>query len=211
MARAEKTAHMSIKSRDRVRDTGEVFTQPREVKAMCDLCEPLISRIDKTVLEPTCGTGNFLVEILSRKLQNCNHDEYKILIALSNIYGVDIALDNLEEARSRMKSVVLDYVGSKKSSAGFLIAVDAILKTNICYGDMLKGKKKIKMIRWIPDEEGGFELERWTYADIEKLRANTTFARTFADIPNALKPPEINAETKKAKTKAKPKKQASLF
>ena len=59
---------------------------------MCDLCEPTISEIDKKVLEPSCGNGNFLVEILERKLKKAGKDEYKVLIALSNIYGVDIVL-----------------------------------------------------------------------------------------------------------------------
>ena len=53
-----------IKSKERVNKFAEVFTAEREVKAMCDFCEPTISEIDKKVLEPTCGNGNFLVEIL---------------------------------------------------------------------------------------------------------------------------------------------------
>ncbi len=64
-----KASPSGIKSRSRVKERGEVFTEPREVKAMCDLCEPDISRIDKKVLEPGCGTGNFLTEILAVTVQ----------------------------------------------------------------------------------------------------------------------------------------------
>lgn len=214
MARAEKTAHIGIKSRERVRDTGEVFTQPREVKAMCDLCEPTISEIDKKVLEPTCGTGNFLVEILERKLAKAGKSRYKALIALSNIYGIDIARDNLEEARVRMKRIILDHFEGEETPAPFLMAVDAILKANICYGDMLNGRKKIYLINWIPDGNGGFELEKWNFADIEKLRAETkqTDIENLARITEEILHPPIKLPDKpKPKPKKKPTKQASLF
>ena len=57
-----------VKSRERVRERGEVFTAEREVKAMCDLVKNETERIDSTFLEPACGDGNFLIEILRRKL-----------------------------------------------------------------------------------------------------------------------------------------------
>ena len=56
------------KSKKRVRDHGEVFTAEREVKAMCDLVKDECDRIDSRFLEPACGDGNFLAEILTRKL-----------------------------------------------------------------------------------------------------------------------------------------------
>ena len=58
----------SIKSKKRVTDFGEVFTSEREVKAMCNLVKDETYRIDSIVLEPACGDGNFLAEILHRKL-----------------------------------------------------------------------------------------------------------------------------------------------
>ena len=57
-----------VKSRERVAAHGEVFTAEREVKAMCDLVKPETERIDSRFLEPACGDGNFLAEILTRKL-----------------------------------------------------------------------------------------------------------------------------------------------
>ncbi len=213
-AQARQTLEKGIKSRERVRDAGEVFTQPREVKAMCDLCEPTISEIDKKVLEPSCGNGNFLVEILERKLQKTKKNKYKILIALSNIYGVDIARDNLEEARDRMKNIVLDYLAGEETPAEFLMAMNAILKANICYGNMLTGRKKIDLINWIPDGNGGFELEKWNFAEIEKRREESRVAKIdeLEKISNELLHPPLKLPDKpKPRPKQKVEKQASLF
>lgn len=213
-AKSKSFKAQGIKSRERVRDAGEVFTPLREVKAMCDLCEPAISEIDKKVLEPSCGNGNFLVEILERKLQKAGKDEYKTLIALSNIYGIDIARDNLEEARIRMKNVVNAHFGNQKNSASFLMAMDAILKANICYGNMLTGRKKIFLINWIPDDSGGFELEKWNFVDIEKLRTESkranieNLAKTAEEL---LHPPIKIPDKPKPKSKPKSSKQATLF
>ena len=58
-----------VKSKQRVADRGEVFTAEREVKAMCDLVADECNRIDSRFLEPACGNGNFLAEIITRKLE----------------------------------------------------------------------------------------------------------------------------------------------
>ena len=57
-----------VKSKQRVADHGEVFTAEREVKAMCDLVADECLRIDSRFVDPACGDGNFLAEILTRKL-----------------------------------------------------------------------------------------------------------------------------------------------
>ena len=84
-----------IKSRQRVADHGEVYTAEREVKAMCDLVSDECSRIDSRFLEPACGDGNFLAEILCRKLavvkkkykKSVIDYEKNTLLAVSSIYG----------------------------------------------------------------------------------------------------------------------------
>lgn len=63
-----------VKSKERVADRGEVFTAEREVKAMCDLVETQCDNVDATFLEPACGDGNFLAEILARKLARVKKD-----------------------------------------------------------------------------------------------------------------------------------------
>lgn len=69
-----------VKSKQRVADHGEVFTAEREVKAMCDLVKTETERIDSRFLEPACGDGNFLAEILSRKLAVVNLLKSQVLI-----------------------------------------------------------------------------------------------------------------------------------
>lgn len=99
-----------IKSRQRVADHGEVYTAEREVKAMCDLVSDECSRIDSRFLEPACGDGNFLAEILTRKLATVKKKykksvidyEKNALLAVSSIYGVDILADNVAACRERL-------------------------------------------------------------------------------------------------------------
>lgn len=99
-----------VKSKQRVTDHGEVFTAEREVKAMCDLVADECLRIDSRFLEPACGDGNFLAEILIRKLSvvkskygKSPYDfERNSILALTSIYGVDILADNAAVCRSRL-------------------------------------------------------------------------------------------------------------
>lgn len=101
--RAEQTEQL-IKSKKRVRDHGEVFTPAWLVKQMCDLLPPEMWEKEKTFLEPCCGSGNFLVEMLSRKLERCRTRD-DALKALGSIYGMDILPDNVEDSRRRMKMI----------------------------------------------------------------------------------------------------------
>lgn len=201
-----KASPSGIKSRSRVKERGEVFTEPREVKAMCDLCEPDISRIDKKVLEPGCGTGNFLTEILARRLKKAKTNQYNILIALSNIYGIDIAPDNVVEARTRLRNQIFDYLKDTRSDKDFLLAVDLILKHNICIGDLLNGRKEIVLINWIPAGDGGFELERWRFSDIEQARSETIMVDNLAHIGEGVAQLlEVKSPGRPKKPKPKPK------
>ena len=104
-----------IKSRQRVAAHGEVFTAEREVKAMCDLVAEECSRIDSRFLEPACGDGNFLAEVLRRKLETC-HNKYGTPLlrpdyerasvnAVMSIYGVELLPDNAESCRERLFSI----------------------------------------------------------------------------------------------------------
>ena len=112
-----------IKSRQRVTEHGEVFTAEREVKAMCDLVKQETERIDSRFLEPACGTGNFLTEILARKLSVVKSEygrsplEYEkySLLAVSSLYGVDIMADNVETCRERLVAVSHDRATALQS------------------------------------------------------------------------------------------------
>lgn len=102
-----------IKSRKRVAQHGEVFTAEREVKAMCDLVADECLRIDSRFLEPACGDGNFLAEILIRKLNvvikkykhNSVDYEKNSLLALGSIYGVELLADNVQSCRKRLYAI----------------------------------------------------------------------------------------------------------
>lgn len=137
-----------VKSRKRVADHGEVFTSEREVNAMLDLVKQETERIDSRFLEPACGTGNFLAEILNRKLKvvkkrySKNKSDYEkyALLAITSIYGVDILEDNVLECRNRMFSIFNDeYTKICKEDANDECreAVRYILSRNILHGDAL--------------------------------------------------------------------------
>lgn len=101
-----------VKSKERVSNHGEVFTREVQVNAMLDLVKVETERIESRFLEPACGTGNFLVKILERKLNAVEEEtrykggfpnyELKSIIALSSIYGVELLEDNVEECRERL-------------------------------------------------------------------------------------------------------------
>ena len=110
---AHENPKSQIKSRQRVADHGEVFTNPREVNAMLDLVRDESFRLDSRFLEPACGDGNFLIEILRRKLsllqdlKSTTDWEFQSLIAVGSCYGIDILPDNAEACRTRLEEYVL--------------------------------------------------------------------------------------------------------
>lgn len=137
-----------VKSKKRVADHGEVFTSEREVNAMLDLVKQETERIDSRFLEPACGTGNFLVEILNRKLKIVK-DRYKksqiefernAIIAISSIYGVDILQDNAIECRDRLFEifeVIYTRLYKTDCKEDCKTSVKFLLKRNILWGDAL--------------------------------------------------------------------------
>lgn len=127
-------AEQQIKSKQRVAQRGEVFTAEREVNAMLDLVRQETERIDSRFLEPACGTGNFLVEILRRKLRLVRND-YEMVQAVSSIYGIDIMQDNVEECRQRLLDVVVNHYGPLEGE--LLQTVQCLLLRNILWGDAL--------------------------------------------------------------------------
>lgn len=144
-----------IKSRERVAKCGEVFTAEREVKAMCDLVKDETERIESRFLEPASGDGNFLAEILKRKLhvvhsqyaKNANDYEKYSVLAVCSIYGIDIMADNTELCRERLFTIWQDeYDTNCKSKISEMQkcecqkAVRFILQHNIICGNALSLK-----------------------------------------------------------------------
>lgn len=118
-----------IKSKKRVRDFGEVYTQEREVKAMLDLVKEESYRTDSLFLEPACGNGNFLVEILKRKLTVAQNKK-DVTASLSSIYAIDILEDNVIESKKRLYELVKNDLTQEEAFF--------IMNQNIVCGDSLE-------------------------------------------------------------------------
>ena len=148
MKKHEVSNKPQIKSKKRVADHGEVFTAEREVNAMLGLVKQETERIDSRFLEPACGTGNFLVEILKRKLDvvrerygksQLEYECYAIL-AISSIYGIDLLEDNVIECRKRLMHIFETaytdlFKGTFKNEC--IESARFILDRNILHGDAL--------------------------------------------------------------------------
>lgn len=140
-----------VKSKERVANHGEVFTAEREVNAMLDLVKQETERIDSRFLEPACGDGNFLAEILRRKLavvegryaKNQIEFERYAVIAVSSIYGVDILQDNVEDCRHRLFGIFDEKYTSlykKNCQDECRRSIQFIFSKNILWGDALSLK-----------------------------------------------------------------------
>ena len=192
------------KSKERVRERGEVFTAEREVKAMCDLVKDETERIDSRFLEPACGDGNFLAEILTRKLEVVKRKykkstldyEKNAVLAISSVYGVDIMQDNVLACRDRLfKLWDKEYksVCKKDCNDQTREAVKFILTKNIVCGNALT----LKCV----DENGNDTNEpiifsEWAFiTGFQMQRQDYTFAHLL----------EMNNEEKQTK------KQQSMF
>ena len=167
-----------IKSKERVAERGEVFTAEREVKAMCDLVKEECERIDSRFLEPACGDGNFLAEILTRKLDEVKKKykksayeyEQNSVLAVTSIYGVDIMMDNVVACRARMFDIWnKEYTANCKSDANDETreAVKFILSLNIVLGNALSMKRV--------DENGddtdeGIIFPEWSFVSGAQLK-----------------------------------------
>jgi hypothetical protein len=141
-----------VKTKQRVTDHGEVFTNEREVNAMLDLVKQETERIDSRFLEPACGTGNFMVEVLRRKLEvvkrrykksQLEYERYAV-IAVGSIYGIDLLLDNVEECRNRLYQLFEQQywkLYKEQAKEACLLSVQFILSKNIMQGDALTLQK----------------------------------------------------------------------
>lgn len=137
-----------VKSKKRVTDHGEVFTSEREVEAMLDLVKQETERIDSKFLEPACGDGNFLAEILKRKLAVVERKykksqlefERSAITAISSVYGVDILNDNVVACRTRLLGIFADFYSrnyKNEIDSRVIESAKFILGKNIIWGDAL--------------------------------------------------------------------------
>ena len=185
--------NIQTKSKQRVRDHGEVFTNEREVKAMCDLVKDETERIDSRFLEPACGDGNFLAEILTRKLEVVKRKykkssidyEKNAVLAVSSLYGVDILIDNVLACRERLFKLwdkQYKSVCKKDCNDQTREAVKFILTKNVVCGNALtlnavdengnETNEPIIFSEWAFIT--GFQMQRkdYTFAHILKMNDN---------------------------------------
>jgi hypothetical protein len=133
-----------IKSKKRVADHGEVFTPPWLVDAMLDLIKDEAERIDSRFLEPACGSGNFLVRVLQRKLAAVQvkfgksdfEKRHYALLGLMCTYGIELLEDNVAECRANMLEVLADYLNVSEADDAYH-AASFVLSQNLVHGDAL--------------------------------------------------------------------------
>lgn len=133
-----------IKSKKRVADHGEVFTPPWLVDKMLDLVKGESERIDSRFLEPACGSGNFLIRILARKLDTVElkygrskFDKHTYgLVALASCYGIELLADNIAECRANMLAIFSEYMAVAPDDEAWH-AASHILSLNLIHGDAL--------------------------------------------------------------------------
>lgn len=133
-----------VKSKKRVADHGEVFTPAWLVERMLDLVKGESERIDSRFLEPACGSGNFLVRILQRKLDTVelrygrSTFEKRIygLVAVASCYGIELLADNIAECRTNMLALFSEYM-SVASDEDTWHAASHIMSLNLIHGDAL--------------------------------------------------------------------------
>jgi len=172
-----------VVSKKRVADHGEVFTSKREVNAMLDLVKQETERIESRFLEPACGKGNFLTEILERKLcvvesryRKSQLDyERNAVLAVSSIYGIDILKDNVVECRKRLFQIFGQKYSSlfkKRAKDECRNAVQFILEKNIIWGDALTLKtvgddpQPIVFSEWSPVNGSFFKRRDFAFHEL---------------------------------------------
>lgn len=148
---------------------------------MCDLVKDETSRIDSRFLEPACGNGNFLAEILRRKLDvvrrkygksNYDYVQYSIL-AICSIYGVELLEDNVAECRERLYKIWNKRYTAKLSADGSdkdRATVKFILEKNILCGDALTMRQHdntpIVFAEWTLVGNGKIKRRDYTLSDL---------------------------------------------
>lgn len=201
-----------IKSKQRVADHGEVFTPAWMVEAMLDLVKDETERIDSRFLEPACGSGNFLVRVLQRKLTAVElkfgksdfERRHYALLALMCSYGIELLADNIAECRANMLEILADYLQVEASDDVYR-AASYVLSQNIVHGDALKMRthdnQPITFAEWGYLGKGKFQRRDFRLGDLAQssawsaqgtLWANTSKQEIFT--PTKTYPPMTMSE-----------------
>ena len=178
-----------VKSKKRVADHGEVFTPAWMVEAMLDLVKNESERIDSRFLEPACGSGNFLIQVLKRKLaaveakygksdfEKKNH----ALLGLMCIYGIELLEDNTDECRENLLVIFAHYLKAKPGD-DLYDAAKNVLRVNIIRGDALTmldiGGNPLVFPEWAYLSKGKFSRRDFRF---DNLAQKASFKGTLFD------------------------------
>lgn len=173
-----------VKSKQRVADHGEVFTPAWMVEAMLDLVKNESERIDSRFLEPACGSGNFLVQVLKRKLATVEQKygksdfekRHHALFGLMCIYGIELLSDNAEECRENLLEIFNDYLVLSLENE-WAVAAKCVLEANIVQGDALAmttvDGKPIIFPEWAYLTKGKYSRRDFSYDSLTQRSAAT--------------------------------------
>lgn len=182
-----------VKSKQRVADHGEVFTPLWMVEAMLDLVKDETERIDSRFLEPACGSGNFLVQILARKLavvelkygRSDFERSHYALLGLMCIYGIELLADNIAECRANVLEIIADYLDLDQSDEIYR-AASYVLSQNLVHGDALTmrthGGRAITFAEWGYLGKGKFQRRDFRLATLTQSSAFSAEGSLFANL-----------------------------
>lgn len=185
-----------VRSKQRVADHGEVFTPEWLVNDMLNLVKDETERIDSRFLEPACGSGNFLVQILRRKLAavelkygNSDFERtHYALLGLMCIYGVELLADNIAECRTNLLEVFAEYLGTPAERDAHRAALH-VLKVNLVHGDALTLRthddQPIAFAEWGYVGKGKFQRRDFRYDSLTQMSALTAEGSLFAGVPKS--------------------------
>ena len=195
-----------IRSKQRVADHGEVFTPSWMVENMLNLVQGESERIDSRVLEPACGSGNFLVSVLTRKLLTVEarhgksefEKRHYALFALMCTYGIELLEDNAAECRENLGALFIAYVGVREDDE-WALAARAVLEVNIVQGDALTMTtpigRPITFAEWGYLGKGKYQRRDFRYDELTKRSEWEAEGSLFADFGEDLFAPVITHPT----------------
>ncbi len=182
-----------IKSKKRVADHAEVFTPRWLVENMLDLVKGETERIDSRFLEPACGSGNFLVPVLQRKLAAVESKFGKAeferrhysLLAVMCTYGIEILADNIAECRANMLEALADYLNLNQTDEVYLAAF-YVLSQNLVHGDALTMRmhdgQPITFAEWGYLGKGKFQRRDFRFEVLTQMSSFTREGSLFAHL-----------------------------
>ena len=184
-----------MRSKQRVADHGEVFTPPELVQAMLDLVRSESERIDSRFLEPACGSGNFVVPVLQRKLATVRarygtsdfERRHHALLALMSIYGIELLADNIAECRANLLERIAADLDLDEHDEWY-VAAARVLAVNIVHGNALAmttataPPQPITFAEWTYLGKGRFHRRDFRFDTMTQMSSFGEADTLFADL-----------------------------